>query len=73
MSVNGKHRAAQDLYSVQGCLLQASIIKSRQVLHHESSIQPENIFVLAPAAGTWGHSQMYTLISPLIVGADFLL
>lgn len=43
------------LYSVQGRLLRADIIKYWKIFHNESSITPDQIFDLAPPYITRGH------------------
>lgn len=46
-------RLAQlNLYSVKGRLLRADLIKYWKILHRQSAILPETIFVLAPLVGT---------------------
>ncbi len=44
-----------DLFSVQGRLTRADLIKYWKIFHNECSIQPRDVFVLAPTLGTRGH------------------
>ena len=44
-----------NLYSVQGRLLRADLIKYWKIFNNESSIYPTDIFTLAPVLGTRGH------------------
>ena len=46
---------ALDLYSVQGRLLRADIIKCWKIFHQECSVSPSDIFVLADGRSTRGH------------------
>ena len=45
-----------NLYSVKGRLLCAHFIKYWKILHRQSIVQPETLFVLVPSVGTQGHS-----------------
>ena len=45
-----------DLFSVEGRLLRADIIKCWKILHIQCGIYPEDIFVLARSGITRGHS-----------------
>lgn len=44
-----------DLYSVQGRLLRADLLKCWKIFHGESGIIPEELFILAHQVGTRGH------------------
>ena len=49
-----------DLYSVQGRLLRADLIKYWKIFHNQSSVCPTDIFTLAPQVGTRGHRRSET-------------
>ena len=44
-----------DLYSVKGRLLRADLIKCYKIFHGKCAISPDEIFNIAPQAGTRGH------------------